>query len=226
MPKHECIYILMLYHDRTPVELPEWPGQPAAGSGRAAAVGPATSAGAAAGRFRRSGWLAYTAAVDDDAFMEQALVLARAAAAEGEIPVGALVVHQPPGAAPRIIGRGCNRREADRDPTAHAEIVALREAGRALGAWRLADCTLYVTLEPCPMCAGAVVNARLPRLVYGCADPKAGAVATLYHLCTDGRLNHRLTVVGGVQAAAAGQLLRAFFARRRQPGTCPDPESG
>jgi tRNA(adenine34) deaminase len=157
----------------------------------------------------------YTRAMDDEAFMQEALALARAAADAGEIPVGAVVVHHPPGGTPQVIGRGSNRREADADPTAHAEIVAIRAAGRALGAWRLADCTLYVTLEPCPMCAGAIVNARLPRLVYGCPDPKAGAVATLYRLCTDERLNHRLEVVAAVGAAESSGLLRSFFAARR-----------
>lgn len=119
------------------------------------------------------------------------------------------------GAAPRIIGRGWNRREADADPSAHAEIVAMREAGRALGYWRLVDCTLYVTLEPCPMCAGAIVNSRLERVVYGARDPKAGAVDTLYRLCTDERLNHRVAVVPDVLAEEAAALLREFFAARR-----------
>jgi tRNA(adenine34) deaminase len=154
-----------------------------------------------------------------EAWMEQALALARQAAAEGEIPVGALVVWHPAGQEPRIIGRGFNRREAEHDPSAHAEIVAMREAGRALGSWRLLDCTLYVTLEPCPMCAGAMVQARLPRVVYGCTDPKAGAVDTLFQLCTDVRLNHRLEVVKGVMACEAAGLLKEFFARRRAGGS-------
>ncbi len=166
---------------------------------------------------------------DDDArWMDEALALARAAAASGEIPVGAVVVHSPSRAGegtPRIVGRGFNRREAECDPSAHAEIVAMREAGRALGRWRLADCTLYVTLEPCPMCAGAIVNARLPRLVYGAADPKAGAVATLYHLCTDERLNHRVEVLSGVGAEAATALLRVFFrSRRGRDGGVAEPD--
>src|SRR5678816_4366306 len=150
-----------------------------------------------------------------DHWMAQALELARTAAAEGEIPVGALVVHHPENVEPRIIGRGFNRREAQHDASAHAEIVAMREAGAFLNSWRLLDCTLYVTLEPCPMCAGAIVQARLPRLVFGCTDPKAGAVTTLYQICTDVRLNHRVEVVAGVQAEEAAQVLKSFFAARR-----------
>lgn len=151
----------------------------------------------------------------DKAFMQQALELAQQAAEQGEIPVGALVVHHPPEQTPRIVGRGFNRREAECDPSAHAEIVAMRQAGQSLGRWRLLHCTLYVTLEPCPMCAGAIVNARLPRLVYGAADPKAGAVGTLYQLCNDPRLNHRVTVIAGLGADAAAALLQGFFAVRR-----------
>ena len=147
--------------------------------------------------------------------MLEALDLARAAAAGGEVPIGCVVVHDPTG---RVIARGANRRVTDHDPTAHAEIVALRQAGQALGHWRLLDCTLYVTLEPCPMCAGALVNARVPRLVYGCDDPKAGAVRTLYQLCEDGRLNHRVEVTGGVLAAEGAELLREFFRAQRAAG--------
>ena len=144
------------------------------------------------------------------------LALAAAASAAGEIPVGAIVVHHPSDAEPRIIGRGFNRRETDADPTAHAEIVAMREAGRALEQWRLLDCTLYVTLEPCPMCAGAMVQGRLARLVYGCRDPKAGAVDSLFTLCSDARLNHRVDVLQGVLADQAAHLLKTFFAARRK----------
>jgi len=151
----------------------------------------------------------------DEMYMGAALVLAREAAAVGEIPVGAVVVHHPPGGIARIIGRGMNRREAQCDPSAHAEIVAMREAGAELGLWRLLDCTMYVTLEPCPMCAGAIVNARLPRLVYGCTDPKAGAVHTLFELCSDGRLNHRVEISAGVCAGAAAKILKVFFGSRR-----------
>src|SRR4051794_4670485 len=147
--------------------------------------------------------------------MRDALDLARAAAAAGEVPIGCVIVHDPTG---RVVGRGANRRLTDRDPTAHAEILAMREAGQALDHWRLLDCTLYVTLEPCPMCAGAAVNARLPRLVYGCDDAKAGAVKTLFQICTDTRLNHRLEITAGVMAEACAQLLRDFFKAQRLRG--------
>ena len=158
------------------------------------------------------------APLDDLAMMREALSLAAQAAERGEIPVGALVVHHPASVPPRVIGRGFNLREVDHDPSAHAEIVALREAGKTLGHWRLTDCTLYVTLEPCPMCAGALVNARLSRLVYGCRDPKAGAVHTLFSICTDIRLNHRVTVVPDILAEESSTLLRQFFASRRKRG--------
>jgi tRNA(adenine34) deaminase len=147
--------------------------------------------------------------------MSEAIALARQASDLGEVPIGCVVVHD---ATADIIGRGYNRRETDRDPTAHAEILAVREAGKALGHWRLVDCTLVVTLEPCPMCAGAIVNARIPRLVYGCDDPKAGAVRTLYQVCTDARLNHRVDVTAGVLADECAELLRAFFRRQRALG--------
>jgi tRNA(adenine34) deaminase len=141
-----------------------------------------------------------------------AVELARQAAAEDEVPIGCVIVHEPTG---RVIGRGYNRRENEADPTAHAEIMAIRQAGKELGHWRLLDCALVVTLEPCPMCAGAIVNARIPRLIYGCDDPKAGAVRTLYQLCEDPRLNHRVQVIGGVLGEECAALLRAFFAARR-----------
>lgn len=152
---------------------------------------------------------------DHEHWMREAVAEARAAQAVGEVPIGCVIVHEPRG---RVIGRGYNRRENDHDPTAHAEILAMRQAGQALGHWRLLDCTMYVTLEPCPMCAGAMVNARLPRLVYGCDDPKAGAVRTLYSLCNDGRLNHRVEVQGGVLADECAELLRAFFRTQRADG--------
>jgi tRNA(adenine34) deaminase len=145
----------------------------------------------------------------DDNWMTHALDEARAAAAAGDVPVGAVVVHD--GA---IIGRGRNRREVDRDPTAHAEIVALREAARSLGHWRV-EATLYVTQEPCPMCAGAIVNARVTRLVYGCRNPKAGAVETLFQITTDVRLNHRVDVIGGVRSEECAAVLQEFFAALR-----------
>jgi tRNA(adenine34) deaminase len=148
--------------------------------------------------------------MDDEAWMMIALEEARAAAAVGDVPVGAIVVHE--GA---IVGRGRNRRELDRDPTAHAEIVALRDAARALGMWRV-EATLVVTQEPCPMCAGAIVNARVKRLVYGCPNPKAGAVATLFSIVTDERLNHRVEVRGGVRADECAAVLQEFFAELRR----------
>jgi tRNA(adenine34) deaminase len=148
-------------------------------------------------------------------WMSEAVALARAAMALGEVPIGCVVAHDPTG---RVVGRGHNRRETDRDPTAHAEILAMREAGQALGHWRLVDCTLVVTLEPCPMCAGAIVNARVPRLVYGCDDPKAGAVRTLFQLCNDNRLNHRVEVTAGVCAEECAELLRGFFRDQRALG--------
>ena len=141
-----------------------------------------------------------------------ALDEARRALAAGEVPIGAVILQE---STKRIIGRGHNQRENDLDPTAHAEIVAMRQAARELGTWRLVDCVLAVTLEPCPMCAGAIVNARLPRLVYGCPDPKAGAVRTLYRLCEDNRLNHRTAVEEGVLAEDCAALLRGFFQAQR-----------
>lgn len=143
---------------------------------------------------------------EDEAFMRHALAIAEQAAAAGDVPVGAIVVQDG-----RIVGVGRNRREVDDDPVAHAEIVALRDACRAAGRWRVDGATLYVTLEPCPMCAGAIVNARVARLVYGAADPKAGAVRSLYGLCDDPRLNHRLAVVPGVLAEPCGAVLQSFF---------------
>ena len=146
--------------------------------------------------------------------MEQALDLAREALRQEEVPIGCVIVNPQE----RVVGRGFNRRIIDADPTGHAEIIALREAGRTIGDWRLDGCTLYVTLEPCAMCAGAMVNARVSRLVYGCDDPKAGAVRTLYQLCGDARLNHRLEVVGGVQAESSAEMLREFFRTQRAMG--------
>ena len=147
--------------------------------------------------------------------MREAIELAKKAEAIGEVPIGCVVVHDPSG---RVIGRGYNRREIDHDPTAHAEILALRQAGSALGHWRLLDCTLYVTLEPCPMCAGAIVNARVGRLVYGCDDPKAGGVRTLYQLCDDGRLNHLVIVQSAVLAEDCRKILQDFFQAQRALG--------
>jgi tRNA(adenine34) deaminase len=148
----------------------------------------------------------------DVAMMHRALELARTAADLGEVPVGAVVYETATG---RILAEAHNRRETDADPSAHAEHVAIVQACRARSDWRLPDCTLVVTLEPCPMCAGLIVNARLGRLVYGAPDPKAGAVDTLYQLTRDGRLNHRVEPIAGVCTDEAATLLQAFFQRLR-----------
>jgi tRNA(adenine34) deaminase len=150
---------------------------------------------------------------EHDMWMGLALDLAREAATEGEVPVGAIVVKDG-----RVIGRGANRREADQDPIAHAEILAIAEAAHAIGHWRLEDTALYATLEPCPMCAGAILNARIPRVVYGCDDPKAGAVRSLFTLLDDPRLNHRCDVVAGVRASECAALLTEFFDGLRAQG--------
>ena len=150
---------------------------------------------------------------DDEHWMTVALDEARAAAAAGDVPVGAVIVVDD-----KVIGRGRNRRELDRDPTAHAEIVALREAAHALGMWRV-EATMFVTQEPCPMCAGAAVNARIKRLVYGCLNPKAGAIASLFSIATDARLNHRIEIVGGVRADECAAVLQQFFAELRRGPT-------
>lgn len=152
----------------------------------------------------------------DSDYMALALVEADRAAGLGEVPVGALVVD----ADGQVLAAGHNRRQCDRDPTAHAEVLVLREAARRRGDWRLAGTCLYVTLEPCPMCAGALVNARVDRLVFGCGDPKAGAVCTLYTLCSDPRLNHRVEVLSGVSADACARRLSDFFARLRAQRAC------
>jgi tRNA(adenine34) deaminase len=143
--------------------------------------------------------------------MRVALDLARLASVAGDVPVGAVVLDS----SDVLIGQGFNQREAARDPTAHAEILALRAASAALGTWRLDGCTLVVTLEPCTMCAGAVVLARVARLVFGAYDPKAGAVGSLWDVVRDSRLNHRPEVLGGVLAAESTELLRAFFDAQR-----------
>ncbi|MBL8763496.1 MAG: nucleoside deaminase [Phycisphaerae bacterium] len=144
----------------------------------------------------------------DFEMMRLALGLARDAAALGEVPVGAVVYETVAG---RVLARAHNRREIDRDPAAHAELLAIRAAAAALGDWRLTACTLVVTLEPCPMCAGLIVNARVGRLVYACRDPKAGACDSLMRLTADSRLNHRVEPVPGVLEAESADLLRAFF---------------
>lgn len=144
-------------------------------------------------------------------YMRQALEEAEHARAAGDVPVGAIVVHEG-----RVVARAHNTREALFDPAGHAEINALREAARLLGRWRLHACTLYVTLEPCPMCAGLIVNARLGRVVLGAMDPKAGAVGSLYRIADDPRLNHRARIVAGVLGDECGHMLASFFRRLRE----------
>jgi tRNA(adenine34) deaminase len=146
----------------------------------------------------------------DGHFMKEALAFARIAFGEQEVPVGAVVVRED-----KMIGRGRNRREALQDPILHAEIEAVREAARAVGSWRLEGSTLYATLEPCAMCAGAAVNARIERIVFGCVDPKAGYCGTLGNIPQDARLNHRCAVEGGLLAEESAELLRLFFQARR-----------
>ena len=144
-------------------------------------------------------------------WMDEAIREAKKAESVGEVPIGAVVVlHN------EIIGRGHNLRETSHDPTAHAEMIAIREASLHLNAWRLLDCRLYVTLEPCPMCAGAIVQARVPQVIFGAADPKAGCAGTLMNLLQEERFNHRVDVVGGVSAEACGELLTQFFRRLRR----------
>jgi len=135
---------------------------------------------------------------------------AEAAAELGEVPVGALVVHNGV-----IVGRGHNLREISNDPTSHAEMIAIRKAAATLGSWRLLDCTLYVTLEPCVMCMGAIILARIPRLVFGCRDPKAGAAGSIYNLAQDERFNHRVAVTEGVLGETCSELLSDFFRQLR-----------
>jgi tRNA(adenine34) deaminase len=147
----------------------------------------------------------------DDDYMQMALQEAELAIATRDVPVGAIVID----ALGNVVGRGRNRREADRDPTAHAEVIALRAASATLETWRLADATLYVTLEPCPMCAGAMVNARIGRVVYGCDDPKAGALRSLFDIGTNRRLNHTFAITGGIRATECAQYLRSFFSALR-----------
>jgi len=148
-----------------------------------------------------------------EAYMRMALLEAAAAFDEDEVPVGAVIVHQG-----QVIAAAHNQREQLRDPTAHAEMIAITQAAQGQGSWRLDDCTLYVTLEPCPMCAGAILQARIPEVVYGAPDPKAGAVDTLFHLLHDMRLNHRSLTVPGVLSAECGEILSRFFQRQRKLG--------
>jgi tRNA(adenine34) deaminase len=147
----------------------------------------------------------------DERYMRLAIEQAGIAEENGDVPIGAVIVHNG-----QIIGKAYNQREQLQDPTAHAEIIALTQAAAALESWRLEGCTVYVTLEPCPMCAGALVLARIDRLVYGCDDPKTGAVKSLYNIVTDSRLNHRIEVISGVLAEQCSNLLEQFFQKRRQ----------
>ena len=149
----------------------------------------------------------------DEHYMQLALQQAELAGREEEVPVGAVVV-----CGDRVIAAAHNQREQLHDPTAHAEMIAITQAAESLGDWRLTNCTMYVTLEPCPMCAGAMLLARVPRLVYGATDAKAGFVHSLYHLLDDDRLNHRVEVVAGVSAVACGKLLTDFFQLQRRRG--------
>jgi tRNA(adenine34) deaminase len=146
--------------------------------------------------------------------MEMALEEARAAQDEDEVPIGCVIVSLERG----VVARAHNQREMLKDPTAHSEMIAITQAATALQSWRIDDCVLYVTLEPCPMCAGAIVLARLPMIVYGAADPKAGACDTLYQITNDSRLNHRAHVISGVLANRCGDILSEFFAAKRRLG--------
>lgn len=146
----------------------------------------------------------------DKRFMQLAIEQARVAEENGDVPIGAAIVYKS-----RIVGKAYNQREQLKDPTAHAEIIALTQAAAALESWRLHGCTMYVTLEPCPMCAGALVLARMDRLVFGCEDPKGGACKSLYNIVQDERLNHRLEVTSGVLAGECSRVLQEFFQQRR-----------
>jgi len=157
---------------------------------------------------------------EHEQWMRLAIAEATRALDHDDVPIGAVVVREG-----EIIGTGRNERELLRDPTAHAEAIALREAARTLGSWRVLDATLYVTLEPCAMCAGAIVLARVPRVVYGCTDPKAGAAGSVLDVLAEPRLNHRPQVTGGVLAGACAALLTDFFATRRYPAARENPRS-
>ena len=151
--------------------------------------------------------------MNHEEFILLALTEAEAARAEDEVPVGAVIVKDG-----RVIAAAHNQREQLHDPTAHAEMIAITQAAEAIGSWRLEDCTLYVTLEPCTMCAGAIVQARIPMVIYGADDPKAGAIRSLYTLLDDERLNHRAKVISGVLADKCGQILSEFFLAKRLTG--------
>ena len=146
-----------------------------------------------------------------DTYMKMALELAEQAYDAGEVPVGAVITH-----GGRVIAAAYNQREQLHDPTAHAEMIAITQAAESLASWRLNDCTLYVTLEPCPMCAGAALNARIPQVIYGADDPKGGAVSSVFKLLSDARLNHRAEVIQGVMQDQCGEILTRFFRKKRE----------
>lgn len=148
---------------------------------------------------------------DDYYFMSRALKQAEVAYKKGEVPVGAVVVKDG-----KVISRGYNLRETTNDPTAHAELLAMKKASKKLDSWRLSGCTLYVTLEPCPMCSGVIVNSRIDRVVFGAYDQKAGCCTTLYHLCNDERFNHRAEILGGVMEDSCAKILSDFFKEKRK----------
>ncbi|MBR2860930.1 MAG: tRNA adenosine(34) deaminase TadA [Clostridia bacterium] len=148
---------------------------------------------------------------DDYYFMKKALEQANRAYKAGEVPVGAVVVKDG-----KIIARGFNERETKQDPTAHAELLAMKRASKKLSSWRLTGCTLFVTLEPCPMCSGVIINSRIDRVVFGAYDQKAGCCTTLYHLCNDERFNHRAQVLGGVMEEECAEILSSFFKEKRK----------
>jgi tRNA(adenine34) deaminase len=156
----------------------------------------------------------------DEQFMQLALDQAGIAQENGDVPIGVVIVHNG-----QVIAKAYNQREQLQDPTAHAEIISLTQAAAALENWHLHGCTMYVTLEPCCMCAGALVLARIDRLVYGCSDPKTGACGSLYNIVQDGRLNHRVEVTSGVLANECSQLLQQFFQKKRQETSQPKPDS-
>ena len=157
---------------------------------------------------------------DDATYMREAIAEAQRARAKGEVPIGAVLVHQG-----QIIGRGHNLRETSNDPTSHAEMVAIRQAAAAIGHWRLLETTLYVTLEPCVMCMGAIILARIPRLVYACRDPRAGAVGSIYDFASDERFNHQVDVTEGVLVAECIALLSGFFQELRAGRKADKPPS-
>jgi tRNA(adenine34) deaminase len=151
--------------------------------------------------------------LSDEHWMRQALKLAQQAAEQDEVPVGAIIVHKN-----KIIASAFNQREQLADPTAHAEMIAITQAASHLNSWRLLECSMFVTLEPCPMCSGAILQSRIPRIVYGALDPKAGAVVSLFQLLNDPRLNHRCETLSGVLADECGRILTEFFDRKRKLG--------